>query len=142
MARRGSRRVLRSAPIHDAILLDAEGLSYASANHRVRAELTMALQLGTSIHVSAVTLAETLRGSQRDARVHSLLAAVRQEPVTPALGKAAGELLGRTRRSDTVDAIVAVTARSVGRRVRILTSDADDLRSLTADMDGVSVIPV
>ncbi|MGA3221484.1 MAG: hypothetical protein ABSE77_20830, partial [Acidimicrobiales bacterium] len=68
-----------------------------------------------------VMLAEVLRGQQRDARVRSLLAAVEKVPVTPVLGRAAGELLGRTGRDDTVDSVVALTAQSVGNLVRLLT---------------------
>jgi hypothetical protein len=108
----------------------------------LRAELALAERLGATVHVSAVTLAETLRGGPRDARVHSLLKGVVPQPVTPWLGRAAAELLGRTGRADTVDAIVAVTASGLGQKVRILTSDPDDLRALTADMDGVSVVAV
>ncbi len=126
----------------DAVVLDSEGLSRASGNLRVRAELTMAHQLGATVYVSAVTLTETLRGSPRDARIHALLKAVRKEPVTPEQGRAAGELLGRTGRADTVDAIVAITAAGLGQNVRILTGDVDDLTALTADMKNVSVVPV
>jgi hypothetical protein len=67
---------------------------------------------------------------------------VKKEPVTPEQGRAAGELLGRTGRADTVDAIVAITAAGLGQRVRILTGDVDDLNALTADMKNVSVVPV
>ncbi|HBW20253.1 MAG TPA: hypothetical protein DEH11_15205 [Actinobacteria bacterium] len=102
----------------------------------------LAERLGAKVHVSAVTLAETLRGGPRDARVHSLVKSAVPHPVTPGLGRAAGELLGRTGRADAVDAIVAVTASGLGQRVRILTSDPDDLRALTAEMDGVSVVAV
>jgi predicted nucleic acid-binding protein len=126
----------------DAVLLDSEGLSGASGNLRIRAELTLARQLGATVHVSAVTLTETLRGSPRDARIHALLKAIRKEPVTPEQGRAAGELLGKTRRAETVDAIVAVTAAGLGRNVRILTGDVDDLTALTADMKNVSVVPI
>lgn len=143
MARRRPRRTLRPLVLPDAVLLDSEGLSAAArGDARARAELTLAERLGAKVHVSAVTLAETLRGGPRDARVHSLLRGAEQEPVTPELGRAAGELLGRTGRADTVDAVVAVTAQRLGQRVRILTSDPDDLRVLTADMDGVSVVTV
>jgi predicted nucleic acid-binding protein len=140
MARRRERRQLI---LPDAVLLDSEGLSAAAAGSaRARAELILAERLGASVHVSAVTLAETLRGGQRDARVHSLLKSVVQRPVTPELGRAAGELLGRTGRADTVDAIVAATASGLGQRVRILTSDPRDLRALTAEMDAVTVVAV
>jgi len=137
------RRGLRPLVLPDAVLLDSEGLSAAAAGSaRVRAELALAERLGAKVHVSAVTLAETLRGGPRDARVHSLLKGVVPQPVTPGLGRAAGELLGRTGRADTVDAIVAVTAGGLGQKVRILTSDPDDLWALTADMDGVSLVAV
>lgn len=105
MARR-SRQGLRPPVLPDAVLLDSEGLSAAARGHpRVRAELALAERLGASVHVSAVTLTETLRGGPRDARVHALLKGVDQEAVTPGLGRAAGELLGRTGRADTVDAV-------------------------------------
>jgi predicted nucleic acid-binding protein len=143
MARRRQRWGLRDPELPDALLLDSEGLSAAAVGDiRVRAELALAERLGASVHVSAVTLAETLRGSPRDARLHALLKGVDQEAVTPELGRAAGELLGRKGRSDTADAIVAVTARGLGHKVRILTSDPDDLRALTAEMYEVSVVPV
>lgn len=141
MARRRQRQLAGEVP--DAVLLDSEGLSAgAQGDARVRAELTVAEQLGARVHVSSVTLAEVIRGQRRDARVHSLLSAVEKVPVTPELGRAAGELLGRTGRDDTVDAVVAVTAQSVGRLVRLLTGDPGDLRALTAAMPGVTVVPI
>jgi predicted nucleic acid-binding protein len=108
----------------------------------VRAELSLAERLGARVHVSAVTLTEVLRGHARDARVHALLAGVNQESVTPEIGRAAGELLGRTGRNDTVDALLAVTADRVGLRVRLLTGDAADLSVLSADMPGVTVVQI
>ena len=94
------------------------------------------------MYVSSVTLAETLRGHRRDARVHAVLAGTDQVVVTPQLGRAAGELLGQTNRDDTIDAIVAVSAQLLGTRVRLLTADADDLGVLTADMSNVTVVPI
>lgn len=143
MARLRPRPTLKPLVLSDAILLDSEGLSAAArGDARTRAELALAERLGVKVYVSAITLAETLRGGPRDARVHALLRGAGQEPVTSELGRAAGELLGRTGRADTVDAVVAVTAQGLGHRVRILTSDPDDLRVLTAEMDGVSVVTV
>ena len=143
MARRRQRRRLRTAAIAEAVVLDAGALSAGAQGHvQVRAELAIAEQLGARVHISSVTLAEVLRGHPRDARVHALLSGVDKDAVTPELGRFAGELLGRTARDDTVDAIVAVTAQSVGGRVRLLTGDPADLRSLTADMPGVTVVPI
>lgn len=114
-------------------MLDSSALSGAASGQvRIRAELSLAEELGVEVQVSSVTLTETLRGHGRDARVHAVLAGIDQKPVTPQLGRAAGELLGRTKRDDTVDAIIAVTAESVGTRVRLLTGDPHDLNALTA----------
>lgn len=143
MARRRQPRRLRVGALPDAVVLDSGALSAAAEGDvRVRAELSLAEQLGARVHVSSVVLAEVVRGHPRDARVHSLLAGVDKEPVTPELGRAAGELLGRAERDDTVDAIVAVTAEAVGTRVRLLTGDPADLRALTTDMAGVTVVPI
>lgn len=143
MARRPQRRDLRAVAIPDAVVLDAGALGAAAEGHvRVRAELSVAEQVGARIIVSSINLAEVLRGHGRDARVHALLTAVEKESVTPELGRAAGELLGRTARADTVDAVVAVTAHQAGVRVRLLTGDPGDLRALTADMPCVTVVPI
>lgn len=94
------------------------------------------------MHVSSVTLTGTLRGHRRDARIYSVLSGTSQEAVTPQIGRSAGELLGRTNRDNTVDAIVAATAEKLGTRVRLLTGDPDDLGALTADMRKVTVVAI
>lgn len=143
MARRRQPRRLSVAPGPEAVVLDSGALSAAAeGDTRVRAELSVAEQLGASVHVSSVTLTEVLRGHARDARVHALLAGVEQNPVTPELGRAAGELLGRTHRDDTVDAIIAATANGLAVTVRLLTGDPDDLRALTSEMPSVTVVPL
>lgn len=143
MARRQQRRQLRQAALPDAVMLDAGALSGAAeGSPRIRAELSLAEQLGVDVYVSSVTLTETLRGHGRDARVHAVLAGTDQQAVTPQLGRSAGELLGQTNRHDTVDAIVAVTAAALGSRVRLLTGDPDDLNALAADMPNVTVVPI
>jgi predicted nucleic acid-binding protein len=143
VARRRRHRQLRTRAVPDAIVLDSGALSEAAAGHvRVRAELALAEQLGVVVYASSVTLAETVRGRRRDARVHAVLAGIDQQPVTPQLGRSAGELLGRTNRDDTIDAIIAVTAEGLGGRVRLLTGDPNDLKALTADMANVTVVPI
>ena len=138
-----ARRRPRTAITPDGIVLDSGAISAgAGGAFHVLAELTLAERAGIPIHVSAVTLAEVLRGHPRDIRIRSLLRTVEQRPVTAEIGEAAGELLGLTNRSDTIDAIVAVTAERAGKRVWLLTGDADDLRALTSAMPGVVVVPV
>ncbi|MHB8293301.1 MAG: type II toxin-antitoxin system VapC family toxin [Acidimicrobiales bacterium] len=143
VARRRQRAQIRGHGVPDGVVLDSGALSAAAkGDARVRAELTLAQQFGVEVHVSSVTLAETLRGHRRDARAHAVLASTAQDAVTPHLGRAAGELLGRTNRDDTIDAVVAVSAEVLGRRVRLLTGDPDDMGALTTDMSNVAVIPI
>jgi predicted nucleic acid-binding protein len=144
MARqRRPRRLKPASAVPDAVILDAGALSAAARGDvRVRAELIIAEQIGVRVHVSAVTLTEVLRGHARDARIHTLLAAVIKDSVTPEIGRAAGELLGRTQRRDTIDAVVAVTAQQAGDRVRLLTRDPIDLKALTTEMDGVTIVAI
>lgn len=99
MARRQQRRKLRPSALPDAVILDAGALSGAAQGAAwIRAELSLAEQLGVDVYVSSVTLTETLRGHGRDARVHALLTGTDQQAVTPQLGRSAGELLGQTNR--------------------------------------------
>ena len=129
-----------------ACVLDAEGLSKAATNDVVVGSLlAAALEEDMPVFVSAVTLAETLRGRPADAGVHRILKSASVVPVTSELGRAAGELLGATRRADTVDAIVAVTAQAVAEMLGdtyLLTSDPRDLTALTESFEGVSVVAV
>jgi len=124
----------------EAVLLDAEGLSKAADGHPLVRAFILAAEISrTPVVVSAVTLAETLRGHRRDASVHRVLGGCRIEPVSAEVGRAAGELLGRTGRKDTVDAVVAATAAGLPGSVRVLTSDPSDLRALTEGMPGIHV---
>lgn len=76
----------------------------------------------------------------RDASAHRVLGRVTKLPVTPELGRHAGELIGSSALADTtIDALVAATALQQPGPVLILTSDPDDLRALTASRRDVSV---
>jgi predicted nucleic acid-binding protein len=122
----------RVAPGTVTLLLDAEGLSKAAKDDVLAgAWLKKALQEQARVVVCAVTLAEVLRGGPRDASVHRVLGKVNVVPVNEALGRAAGELLGRAGGSDTVDALVAATASGLPGEVLVLTSDQADLGRLT-----------
>ena len=120
-----------------ALILDSEGLVRLSAGDaRAVAYVKAAIVRRASVVVSAVTLAEVLRGGQRDAAVHRVLADVSVTPVTQGLGRRAGELLGETRLSGnrcTIDAVVAATALAAGRPAVVLTSDPDDLNRLVEE---------
>jgi predicted nucleic acid-binding protein len=86
--------------------------------------------------VSAITLTEVLRGGPRDASVHRVLSRIVVLPVSPELGRRAGELLGETGLTGNrcaIDAVVAATALGLPRPVVLLTSDPDDLARLVEE---------
>jgi predicted nucleic acid-binding protein len=119
------------------LVLDAEGLAgLAVGDARVRGYLDSARARGARVAVSAVTLTETLRGGPRDAAAHRVLARITVVPVTAAVARRAGELLGTTGLSGhrcAIDAVVAATALESGRPVVLLTSDPDDMNRLVEE---------
>lgn len=121
-----------------ALVLDSEGLSkLAAGDQRARAYLETARNRGAKVVVSAIILTEVLRGGSRDALAHRVLSRITVLPVTPELGREAGELLGRTGLSGhrcAIDAVVAATALELPRPVLILTSDPDDLNQLVDEL--------
>jgi predicted nucleic acid-binding protein len=119
------------------LVLDAEGLSkLAAGDARVRGYLDGARARGARVAVSAVTLTEALRGGPRDAAVHRVLARITIVPVTAAIARRAGELLGTTGLSGhrcAIDAVVAATALNLERPVVLLSSDPDDMNQLVEE---------
>jgi predicted nucleic acid-binding protein len=119
------------------LVLDGEGLSkLAAGDARVRGYLDSARVRGARVAVSALTLTETLRGGPRDATVHRVLARIAVVPVTAAIARRAGELLGTTGLSGhrcAIDAVVAATALDLERPVVLLTSDPDDMNRLVSE---------
>ncbi|GAA4944974.1 hypothetical protein GCM10023224_30160 [Streptomonospora halophila] len=105
---------------------------------------------GSRLVVSAVTLAEVVRGDARGATVHRVLSRIAVLAVTREIARAAGELLGRTGLSGhrcAIDAVVAVTALQQARPVVLLTSDREDLERLVEEPErskeqGVAVVRV
>lgn len=119
------------------LVLDSEGLSkIAAGDPRARAYFETTRIRRARVLVSAVTLTEVLRGGSRDASVHRVLSKIVTVPVTPELGRAAGELLGATGLSGhrcAIDAVVAITALTSARPVVLLTSDPDDMNRLVEE---------
>ena len=86
--------------------------------------------------MSAITLTEVLRGGSRDAAVHRVLSRITVLSVTGEIARRAGELLGQTGLSGhrcAIDAVAAATAFELERPVVLLTSDPDDLATLTEE---------
>jgi predicted nucleic acid-binding protein len=130
-------------PYTGALVLDSEGVHKgATDDRRTLAILTKAIKNHRQVVVSTVTLAEVLRGHGRDARVHRLLKSCQVQPVSAEIGRAAGELLGRANRKDTVDAIVVATAAAQPYPSVIVTSDPHDLESLTSGFKDIGVAVV
>jgi predicted nucleic acid-binding protein len=119
------------------IVLDGEGLSkLAAGDQRTRGYLDSAREKGARVTVSAITLTEVLRGGPRDAPVHQVLSRIAVAPVTGAIARRAGELLGTTGLSGhrcAIDAVVATTALEMERPILLLTSDPDDLNRLVEE---------
>jgi hypothetical protein len=90
-----------------------------------------------------VVVAETVRGNgPRDATVNLVLAQTApQHPLTERLARAAGQLLGASQSSSTIDALVVAEALDCAPAV-ILTSDPNDLRQLLGHHRGVTVEPI
>ena len=119
------------------LVLDSEGLSkLAAGDSRARAHLETAIARRARVVTSALTLTEVLRGGPRDAAVHRALSRITVVPVSPGLGRHAGELLGATGLPGNrcaVNAVVAATALERERPVVLLTSDPGDLSRLVEE---------
>ena len=92
------------------------------------------------IRVPVVVVAETVRGNgPRDAPVNLVLAQTEPRyPLTAEIARRAGQLLGATRSSSTIDALVVAEALDCAPAM-IWTSDSDDLRALLSDQHGVTI---
>jgi len=125
----------RSIAVGGALILDAEGLvKLAEGNHFALSFARDAHDRSGRVITAASTIAEVLRSGPRDAKLHRVLSWVTVVPVDKALGRAAGELLGRaglSGRRCTIDALLAAVALGQPRPVVLLTSDPDDMARLT-----------
>ena len=89
-----------------------------------------------NVVTAASTLAEVMRGGPKDARLHQVLRRITVIPIDKQVGRAAGELLGRTGLSGhrcALDALLAVVALEQPRPVVLLTSEPKDLARLTEE---------
>src|SRR5580692_10204121 len=89
-----SRRRRARARAAGVMVLDNEGVSKAATDRPMYVRLKVAYDDGHRVLTSAAVLAEVLRGSSRDAELHRVLARVVVEPVSEAVGRRAGQLIG------------------------------------------------
>ncbi len=146
---RTRRRGRQQDGLTDLLVLDADGVSKAaSLDPSVQAWLERARELDADVAVSAVTVAEVVRGVARDARVNRMLKAADVRPAEEPLARRAGRLLGRARSDATIDALVAATAlaalegKGAQGRCVLLTSDPKDLGALLTGEPRIRVIAV
>jgi predicted nucleic acid-binding protein len=119
------------------LVLDAEGIvKLAGGDRLTRRHYEAAREREGHVVTAASTIAEVLRGGPRDAKVHRVLSRVTVVPIDKALGRAAGDLIGRTGMSGhrcTIDALLAAVALGLPRPVVLLTSDPEDMARLTEE---------
>jgi hypothetical protein len=110
------------------IVLDAGALIALERGDRAMWRRFKAALLAQSVPLThAGVVGQVWRGGPRQALLARALDGVDVRPLDLPLGRAAGELLGRTDTSDVMDAAVVLLAQDGDD---IVTSDADDLRLL------------
>jgi predicted nucleic acid-binding protein len=113
-----------------AVLDTGALIAIERGDRRMQALLDEANAVGAVLTIPAGALAQSWRGTPRQARLARLLHLdnISVVPLDEPTAKAAGVLCGRAETADVVDASVVIAARLLGQPV--LTSDADDLRRL------------
>ncbi len=117
-------------PPPQRLILDSGAVIALSRNdQRARAALAAAWEAGVEVSIPSLVVAETVRGSAKDAPVNRVIKAVGEvRPADEGTGRVAGGLLGAARSNSTVDAVVVASAIELGGGV-VLTGDPDDLEA-------------
>ncbi len=124
----------------NGVTFDAGGLMALERNdRRVLALLARAREQGMRVTIPATALAQVMRNPARQARLTRLMrqASTNLIALDGPDATAVGLLLARTGTSDIVDAHVAVCAERAAQAV--LTSDVDDLRRISPELQLVAV---
>lgn len=121
------------APPPQRLILDSGAVIALSRNDlRARATLAAAREAGVEVSIPSVVIAESVRGSAKDAAVNRVIKAVGEvSSADERTGRGAGALLGAARSTSTIDALVVASAIEVGGGV-VLTGDPDDLEPLAS----------
>ena len=120
------RRAQTPAP--QRLILDSSAVIALARNEPLaRAVLAAAREAGVEVSLPSVVIAETVRGSARDAPVNRVIKSVGEVTTTnEAISRLAGAMLGAARSTSTIDALVVASAIAAGGGV-VLTGDPDDL---------------
>jgi hypothetical protein len=111
------------------LVLDSGALIALERNDRAMWRRLKAAQLQEVVPVAhGGVLGQAWRGhGPRQSLLAKALAGIEVRPLDETLGRAAGELLGRARRRDVIDAALVLLAQDGDH---IVTSDPDDLEPL------------
>jgi predicted nucleic acid-binding protein len=114
-------------------------IAYQDGNRWMRQLVLRAVTKNVPLTIPATVLAESWRGGRgkRGFWSSDLLSSVIVEPLTEALAKQAGELIGRVPGATAIDATVAISAAQRGDTV--ITSDPTDLQRLADDLGTIYV---
>ena len=124
-----TRRRTQDPPPQRLILDSGAVIALSRNDQRARAALAAAWEAGVEVSIPSLVVAETVRGSAKDAPVNRVIKAVGEvRPADEGTGRVAGGLLGAARSNSTVDAVVVASAIELGGGV-ILTGDPDDLEA-------------
>lgn len=127
-----SRRRTQAPPPQRLILDSGAVIALSRHDLRARATLAAAREAGVDVSIPSVVIAETVRGSAKDASVTRVIKAVGEvSSADERTGRGAGGLLGAARSTSTVDALVVASAIELGGGV-VLTGDPDDLEPLAS----------
>ena len=109
---------------------------------RTWAALRAAIQGAQVVQVPVGALAQAWRGGPRQARLARALKKCHEIPLNGRTARQAGELCGKTRTDDVIDASVAVTAARAARHgaVDVLTSDRADIVPLLAALNASAYV--
>jgi len=125
-----TRRRTRTPPPQRLILDSGAVIALSRNDVRARAALAAAREAGVEVSIPSVVVAETVRGSAKDAKVNRVIKSVGD--VTTAdedTGRVAGALLGAAKSTSTIDALVVASVIELGGGV-VLTGDPEDLEPL------------
>lgn len=127
-----SRRGTKAPPAKRLILDSGAVIALSRNDERARAALAAAREAGVAVTIPSVVIAETLRGSAKDAPANRVIKVVGEIAAADEVtGRLAGGLLGAARSTATVDAVVVAAAIQAGGGA-ILTGDPDDLGQLAS----------
>lgn len=126
------------------IILDTGALIAIDRGHRdVLSRLQTAFENGDRIRAPAGVIGQVRRDGGRQTLLSRALNRCEEIPLDGRIARSAGQLCGRTNTRDVIDASVAVAVGESTRRdteVVLLTSDADDLRTLISALNTIARI--